>query len=100
MPSINISLSPELELMIHDRVESGEYRDASEVVSEALRAMVLHDERVRIMALRDAAISEGIAAADRGAKVELTRKVWDQIMAEADAVSKDEPLDPLITGEF
>ena len=73
---------------------------ASEVVREALRLMVEHDKRMKITAMRDAAIAEGIAAADRGDKVELTREVWNQIMAEADSMSDEEPLDPLVTGEL
>jgi len=97
---MNISLSPELETMIREKVEAGEYHDASEVVSEALQIMAKHEERLRIKTMRDAAIAEGIAAADRGDKAELTREVWDQIMAEADAMDDDELLDPLVTGEF
>ena len=97
---MNITLSPELETMVREKVEAGEYHDASEVVSEALRVMAKHEERLRTRAMRDAAIAEGIAAADRGDKVELTREVWNQIMAEADAMNDDEPLDPLVTGEI
>ncbi|HET7055276.1 MAG TPA: type II toxin-antitoxin system ParD family antitoxin [Thermomicrobiales bacterium] len=97
---MNVSLTPDLENVIREKVDTGLYASASEVVREALRLMVEHDKRMKITAMRDAAIAEGIAAADRGDKVELTREVWDQIMAEADSMSDGEPLDLLVTGEF
>jgi antitoxin ParD1/3/4 len=97
---MNVSLTPDLENLIREKVDTGLYASASEVVREALRLMVEHDKRMKITAMRDAAIAEGIAAADRGDKVELTREVWDQIMAEADSMSDGEPLDLLVTGEF
>jgi hypothetical protein len=51
--------------------------------------------------MRDAAIAEGIAAADRGDKVELTREAWDQLMAEGEEMAaRGDPIDPLISGEF
>ena len=82
---MNISLSPELETMIREKVEAGEYHDASEVVSEALRIMAQHDKRTKIRALRDDALAQAIAEADRGETVELTDELWDQLMAEGDA---------------
>jgi antitoxin ParD1/3/4 len=97
---MNVSLTPQLEQMIRDKVDSGLYSSASEVVREALRLLSENEQRLKIKAMRDAAIAEGIAAADRGETIELTRAVWDQIMTEADAMSDDEPLDPLVTGEF
>jgi antitoxin ParD1/3/4 len=97
---MNVSLTPDLENLIREKVDTALYASASEVVREALRLMVEHDKRMKITAMRDAAIAEGIAAADRGDKVELTREVWDQIMAEADSMSDGEPLDLLVTGEF
>jgi antitoxin ParD1/3/4 len=97
---MNVSLTPDLENLIREKVDTGLYASASEVVREALRLMADHDKRMKIKEMRDAAIAEGIAAADRGDKVVLTREVWDQIMSEADSMSDDEPLDPLITGEI
>ena len=97
---MNVSLTPQLEQMIREKVESGLYTSASEVVREALRLLNENEQRLKIRAMRDAAIAEGYASLDRGEGIELTREVWDQIMAEADAMSDDEPLDPLVTGEF
>ena len=34
---MNVSLTPELERLVHERVESGLYNNASEVIREALR---------------------------------------------------------------
>lgn len=51
---MNVSLTPELERLVHERVETGRYSSASEVVREALRvlenrdqARELHRDRLR-----------------------------------------------------
>lgn len=51
---MNVSLTPELEASIHERVRSGRYNSASEVVREALRLLEDRDElrRVRLAELR------------------------------------------------
>jgi antitoxin ParD1/3/4 len=41
---MNISLTPHLEAMIRERVESGSYNSASEVVREALRLLEQEDQ--------------------------------------------------------
>jgi putative addiction module CopG family antidote len=88
---MNITLSPELETMIREKVETGEYHDANDVISQAMQALAVHD----------AAIAQGIAEADRGETVELTDELWDQLMAEGDErAARGEPIDPLISGEF
>ncbi len=46
---MNVSLTPELERMIAERVASGRYASASEVVRDALRLL---DERDRLNQLR------------------------------------------------
>jgi antitoxin ParD1/3/4 len=96
---MNVSLTPQLEQMIRAKVESGLYNNASEVVREALRIMIEHEERLQYRDRLESALAEGFASLDRGEGIELTRQVWDQIIAEADAMSDDEPLDPLVTGE-
>ena len=64
---MNVSLTPELEELVHKKVESGMYLSASEVVREALRLL---DERDTLRAMQlerlrqDIAI--GIEQADRG----------------------------------
>ena len=95
---MNISLTPELEKAIRDQVETGLYSNASEVVREALRDWLARKAaRERLIA----ALDEGIASADRGETVELTRELWDKLMAEGDALAaKGAPIDPLISGEL
>ena len=64
---MNVSLTPELEQLIHTKVESGLYLSASEVVREALRLLEERD-RVNMMKLEELrrAIQIGIDQADRG----------------------------------
>ncbi len=45
---MNVSLTPELEKMVNDKVRSGRYNSASEVVREGLRLLQDHDELKRI----------------------------------------------------
>jgi len=42
---MNVSLTPELDTFVHDKVESGMYHSASEVIREGLRLMQERDER-------------------------------------------------------
>jgi len=64
---MNVSLTPELEKLVHAKVESGLYLSASEVVREALRLL---EERDRLQALRYEELRKeiqiGIDQADRG----------------------------------
>lgn len=64
---MNISLTPELEKLVDDRVKSGRYTSASEVIREALRLLDRFDEAQR-QALVDLnrKIDEGLAQAERG----------------------------------
>lgn len=41
---MNISLSPELEAIVNDKVKSGQYNSASEVIREGIRLLQQHDE--------------------------------------------------------
>jgi antitoxin ParD1/3/4 len=64
---MNVSLTAELEQLIHKKVETGLYLSASEVVREALRLL---EERDKIQAMRfedvRREIQIGIDQADRG----------------------------------
>jgi antitoxin ParD1/3/4 len=55
---MNVSLTPELESLIHDKVSNGRYTSASEVVREALRLM---EERDQVHELYKASMREKIA---------------------------------------
>jgi len=67
---MNISLTPELEKYVHDKVVSGFYTSASEVVRESLRLMNSYDEvqKQRIMQLNQA-IDVGLTELKSGKKV-------------------------------
>jgi antitoxin ParD1/3/4 len=64
---MNVSLTPELEQLIHKKVESGLYLSASEVVREALRLL---EERDRANAMKLEGLRKeiqiGLDQADRG----------------------------------
>jgi antitoxin ParD1/3/4 len=64
---MNVSLTPELERLIHTKVESGLYLSASEVVREALRLLEERDmlQTMKREELRRV-IQIGIDQADRG----------------------------------
>ena len=49
---MNVSLTPELERFVHEKVHSGRYTSASEVVREALRLLEEH-EKVRAAQLAE-----------------------------------------------
>jgi antitoxin ParD1/3/4 len=65
--SMNVSLTPELERRISEKVESGLYNTASEVVREGLRRLFAEDEkRERWIARLNADIQLGLDELDRG----------------------------------
>ncbi len=64
---MNVSLTPELEELVHNKVRSGLYNNQSEVVREALRLLAEQDRyrEAHLHRLREA-LAEGLAQADRG----------------------------------
>jgi antitoxin ParD1/3/4 len=64
---MNVSLTPELERLVAEKVESGMYTSASEVVREGLRLLQERDQlrRTRLEELRRE-IARGVEQADRG----------------------------------
>jgi len=64
---MNVSLTPELETLVHDKVESGLYTSASEVVREALRLLRERDQiqQQRLAELKRE-IAIGLEQLDRG----------------------------------
>lgn len=65
--TVNISITPELDVFLQSRVQSGRYQTTSEVVREALRLLERH-ERERDEAFRQvkAKLQRGADAAERG----------------------------------
>ncbi|MEH2218772.1 MAG: type II toxin-antitoxin system ParD family antitoxin [Nostoc sp.] len=64
---MNISLTPELEQLVKDKVSSGKYHSVSEVMGEALRLLEERDRiRDRRLAELKAKIQVGIEELERG----------------------------------
>ncbi|MEH1894409.1 MAG: type II toxin-antitoxin system ParD family antitoxin [Nostoc sp.] len=64
---MNISLTPELEQLVKDKVSSGKYHSVSEVMGEALRLLEERDRiRDRCLAELKAKIQVGIEELERG----------------------------------
>lgn len=68
---MNVSLSPELERLIEEKVKSGMYNSASEVIRAGLRLMQEQDE-LRQMRLRELQrdVKKGLDQIERGEVVE------------------------------
>jgi antitoxin ParD1/3/4 len=67
MAAMNVSLTPELEKLVDEKVASGLYTSASEVVREALRLLAESDRQqaLRVHELREH-IAKGLASAKAG----------------------------------
>lgn len=65
MPTRNVSLTKKMDQFITDKVESGDYANASEVMRAALRGMEQEEQEYEEkMAVLRAAIAEGDAGPD------------------------------------
>ena len=78
---MNVSLTAELENLVHSKVKSGRYLSASEVICEGLRLL---EERDRLFELRLAdlqqKVSVGVEQADRGELIDA-----DDVFADLEA---------------
>lgn len=72
MPTRNISLTPEQDAFIDEMLKAGEYRNASEAVRDAIRALQQRraEDALKLGRLR-LSIKQGIAALDRGDYTEI-----------------------------
>ena len=86
--AVNVSLTPELEALIQERVRSGRYNSASEVVREALRLLEDRDElrRVRLEELRSQ-VASGLNSLDRG-QTRDGDELIDEILNDAPSASR------------
>ena len=64
---MNVSLTPELEKLVQEKVKSGRYNSASEVMREALRLLEEQDQlrAIRLDEVRKT-IAEGLESLDGG----------------------------------
>lgn len=67
MPTRNISLTPQQDAFIDEMLKEGEYRNASEAIRDAIRALQQRraEEALKLDKLR-LSIRQGAAALDRG----------------------------------
>jgi antitoxin ParD1/3/4 len=85
---MNVSLTPELEKLVNEKVKSGMYTSASEVVREGLRLLHEHEELRRIKydtLKRD--IKEGLDELEKGQGVSAT-KVFAEMTKKAKAMKR------------
>jgi antitoxin ParD1/3/4 len=76
---MTVSLTPQLEAMIRERVESGRYPDANEVMREALRLLEEHEQKEHLRSL----LAVGLEQARRGELVEFTPELMEDIRRRA-----------------
>lgn len=83
MPTRNISLTPEQDAFIDKVLKTGEYRNASEAVRDAIRALQQRraEEALKLEKLR-LAIQQGVAALDRGEYTEVEDEDLDTFLDE------------------
>jgi len=68
---MNVSLTPQLERFVQDKVAKGRYNSASEVVREALRLLEEHERsRAARLAEFNKELGRRLASLDRGEKVD------------------------------
>jgi antitoxin ParD1/3/4 len=68
---MNVSLTPELEEFVNNKVHAGRYNSASEVVREALRLLEEHEQaRLTQLAEFNKELGRRLASLDRGERVD------------------------------
>ena len=82
---MNVSLTPELEELVSEKVRSGRYNSASEVVREALRLLEEQDQlrALRLEEIRKK-IAEGLDALDRGEGID-GEEAFDRLRKKSEA---------------
>lgn len=85
---MNVSLTPELEKFVHDKIDSGLYTSASEVVRESLRLMHTHDDlqKQRINQLNHA-IELGLTQLKSGKKIPASES-YQKLQSKIQAIAK------------
>lgn len=90
--SMHVNLSPEMEVFVREKVASGFYGNATEVIRDAIRRMQAEESR---LAAWQAAIRKGDEELDRGEGVVYTTEVLNDITRDAiDAMHSGKPIDP------
>ncbi len=92
MPTRNINLTDHLDQFVEDRVTSGRYGNASEIVREGLRLLEQREqeEQAKLEWLRNAA-KEGFGQLDRGEGIEFRSvKEFDEHIDQLGKEASDE----------
>jgi len=90
--SMHVNLSPEMEVFVREKVASGFYGNATEVIRDAIRRMQAEESR---LAAWQAAIRKGDEELDRGEGVAYSPEVLNDITRDAiDAMHSGKPIDP------
>jgi antitoxin ParD1/3/4 len=86
---MNISLTPELEQFVQDKVSSGMYTSASEVVRESLRLLHTYDDlqTQRIKQLNQA-IDVGLQQLSNGNKIP-AQESYNRLKKKIDKIAKE-----------
>ncbi|HBD7398712.1 TPA: type II toxin-antitoxin system ParD family antitoxin [Legionella pneumophila] len=85
---MNISLTPELERFVQEKVNSGMYTSASEVIRESLRLLYTHDDlqRERIKQLNNA-IDVGLNELSSDKKI-LAKETYERMKQKISKIAK------------
>lgn len=86
---MNISLTPELEKFVQNKVTSGMYTSASEVIRESLRLLHTHDDlQAQKIGQLNQAIELGLQQLSDGKKISAETS-YDRLKKKIDSVAKD-----------
>jgi antitoxin ParD1/3/4 len=90
--TMHVNLSPEMEGYIKQKVSSGFYGNATEVLRDAIRRMQAEDERVEMFR---AAVAKGDTQIDRGEGVAYSPELMASLTQTAiNEMYSDRPLNP------
>jgi antitoxin ParD1/3/4 len=88
---MSVTLTPELEAKIQERVDSGRYGDAAEVISDAMRMLEEHERSEHLNGL----LAVGLEQARRGELVTFTPELFEEIDRRVDEMLlRGEELNP------
>ena len=77
---MNISLTPELDKLVREKVATGMYHSASEVIREALRFFQFHDDlQQQKLEMLKLEVKKGVNSLNAGKGVEMTDSLFESI---------------------
>jgi antitoxin ParD1/3/4 len=86
---MNVSLTPELEKFVLDKVNSGMYTSASEVIRESLRLLHTHDDlQAQRISQLNQAIEIGLEQLNAGNKIS-AKDSYKRLKKKIDTIAKE-----------